>query len=41
LISPTGELEQYHAFDEIIMNDMLEVDVLQEVRSKLAFLKDR
>lgn len=41
LISPLGEVEQYHAYDEIIMSDMLEVDLLKETRSKLPFLRDR
>lgn len=41
LISPIGEIEQYHAYDEIIMSDMLEVESLKETRSKLPFLQDR
>lgn len=41
LISPLGELEQYHAFDEIIMSDMLEVEVLRETRARLPFLRDQ
>ncbi len=41
IISPLGEIEQYHAHEEIIMSDMLEVDILQETRSKLPFLRDR
>lgn len=41
LISPLGEIEQYHAYDEIIMSDMLEVELLKETRSKLPFLRDR
>ncbi|MGM0478523.1 MAG: amidohydrolase [Bacteroidota bacterium] len=41
IISPLGEIEQYHAYDEIIMSDMLEVDILQETRTKLPFLQDQ
>lgn len=41
LISPIGEIEQYHAYDEIIMSDMLEAEALEETRSKLPFLQDQ
>lgn len=40
-ISPLGEIEQYHAYDEIIMSDMLEVEALKELREKLPFLQDQ
>ncbi len=41
LISPIGAIEQFHAFDEIIMSDILEAEALYETRSKLPFLQDQ
>ncbi len=41
LISPIGAIEQFHAFDEIIMSDLLEAEALNETRSKLPFLQDQ
>jgi predicted amidohydrolase len=41
LISPIGILEQFHAYDEIIMSDVLEAEALEETRSKLPFLQDQ
>ncbi|MEX2483207.1 MAG: amidohydrolase [Brumimicrobium sp.] len=41
IISPLGDLVQYAAYDEKLLNGELSLELLQTTREKLPFLKDR